>query len=84
MNFIKVLRYFCYFSQSLINLLITGKAVSNVWDNDKEVCGLSKYSYLLNVKQDKQTIIWCGRDLIEVDQKLILMSNTEILFKFCS
>lgn len=27
-------------SQSLINLLITGKAVSNVWDNDKEVCGL--------------------------------------------
>ena len=44
-NFIKVLRYF-YFSQSLINLLITGKAVSNVWDNDKEVCGLSKYNYL--------------------------------------
>ncbi|OWF51042.1 hypothetical protein KP79_PYT19576 [Mizuhopecten yessoensis] len=27
-------------SQSLINLLLSGKAVTNVWDNDKEVCGL--------------------------------------------
>lgn len=27
-------------SQSLINLLITGKAVSNVWDNDKDISGL--------------------------------------------
>ena len=29
-------------SQSLINLLITGKAVSYVWDNIKEVSGLSE------------------------------------------
>ncbi|KAH3706078.1 ubiquitin carboxyl-terminal hydrolase MINDY-3-like [Dreissena polymorpha] len=27
-------------SQSLINLLITGKAVTNVWDNDKDISGL--------------------------------------------
>ncbi|KAK6165696.1 hypothetical protein SNE40_022575 [Patella caerulea] len=27
-------------SQSLINLLLTGKAISNVFDNDKDVCGL--------------------------------------------
>lgn len=27
-------------SQSLINLLLTGRAVSNVWDNDKDVSGL--------------------------------------------
>ncbi|XP_046549929.1 ubiquitin carboxyl-terminal hydrolase MINDY-3-like [Haliotis rubra] len=27
-------------SQSLINLLLTGKAISNVWDNDKDVSGL--------------------------------------------
>lgn len=27
-------------SQSLINLLLTGHAVSNVWDNDKDVSGL--------------------------------------------
>jgi len=29
-------------SQSLINLLLTGKAVSHVWDNEKSVSGLSK------------------------------------------
>ncbi|WAQ94853.1 MINY3-like protein, partial [Mya arenaria] len=27
-------------TQSLINLLITGKAVTNVWDNDKDISGL--------------------------------------------
>ncbi|XP_064613700.1 LOW QUALITY PROTEIN: ubiquitin carboxyl-terminal hydrolase MINDY-3-like [Liolophura sinensis] len=27
-------------SQSLINLLLTGKAVSNVWDNDKDISGM--------------------------------------------
>ncbi|KAL5006775.1 hypothetical protein ScPMuIL_015581 [Solemya velum] len=27
-------------SQSLINLMLVGKAISNVWDNDKEVSGL--------------------------------------------
>ena len=30
-------------SQSLINLFLTGRAVSNVWDNDKDLEGLSKY-----------------------------------------
>jgi len=29
-------------SQSLINLLLTGKAVSHVWDNEKSISGLSK------------------------------------------
>ncbi|GAB1601101.1 ubiquitin carboxyl-terminal hydrolase MINDY-3-like [Argonauta hians] len=38
-------------SQSLINLLLTGRAVSNVWDNDKEISGLKmrgiyKQSYI--------------------------------------
>jgi len=28
-------------SQSLINLMLTGRAVSNVWDNDKQVTGLT-------------------------------------------
>ena len=30
------------FSQSLINLLLTTTAVTNVWDNDKDVSGLSE------------------------------------------
>ncbi|TKC37086.1 hypothetical protein EI555_020325, partial [Monodon monoceros] len=30
-------------SQSLINLLLTGHAVSNVWDGDRECSGMSKY-----------------------------------------
>lgn len=32
----------CYDSQSLINLFLTSRAISNVWDNDKDVSGLSK------------------------------------------
>lgn len=31
-----------YGSQSLINLMITGKAVTYVWDNYQDVGGLSK------------------------------------------
>lgn len=30
------------FSQSLVNLLVTGHAVSNVWDGDRECSGMSK------------------------------------------
>lgn len=33
---------FYTFSQSLINLLVTGHAVSNVWDGDRECSGMSK------------------------------------------
>lgn len=34
---------FCFiYSQSLINLLVTGHAVSNVWDGDRECSGMSK------------------------------------------
>lgn len=36
---------FC--SQSLVNLLVTGHAVSNVWDGDRECSGLSKTSLKL-------------------------------------
>ncbi|KAK7823866.1 hypothetical protein U0070_020537, partial [Myodes glareolus] len=38
-------------SQSLINLLLTGHAVSNVWDGDRECSGMRKYAlcYGLNV-----------------------------------
>lgn len=47
-----VLSYFNYFlifinSQSLINLLLTGHAVSNVWDGDRECSGMSKYICVL-------------------------------------
>ena len=31
-----------FFSQSLINLLMTGKATSHVFDGEKDVSGLSK------------------------------------------
>lgn len=30
-----------YGSQSLINLMITGRAVAHVWDYDQDICGLS-------------------------------------------
>lgn len=30
-----------YASQALINLMLTGRAVAHVWDNDKDVGGLS-------------------------------------------
>lgn len=33
-----------YGSQALINLMLTGRAVSYVWDNDQDVGGLSKCS----------------------------------------
>jgi len=33
---------FGYGSQSLINMMITGQAVSNVFNNDQVVAGLSK------------------------------------------
>lgn len=35
----------CLFSQSLVNLLVTGHAVSNVWDGDRECSGMSKTFY---------------------------------------
>lgn len=31
-----------YGSQSLINLMLTGRAVSHVWDYDQDIGGLSK------------------------------------------
>ncbi|KAG8138931.1 putative Protein FAM188A-like protein, partial [Naja naja] len=35
----------CLLSQSLINLLLTGFAVSNVWDGDRECSGMSEYEF---------------------------------------
>ena len=35
----------CWYSQSLINLFLTSRAISNVWDNDKDVSGLSEYFF---------------------------------------
>lgn len=35
------------FSQSLVNLLVTGHAVSNVWDGDRECSGMSKSCMML-------------------------------------
>lgn len=35
------------FSQSLVNLLVTGHAVSNVWDGDRECSGMSKAAITL-------------------------------------
>ena len=37
-----------YGSQSLINLMLTGRAVGHVWDNEQDVGGLSKYSCYIN------------------------------------
>lgn len=39
--FVPVLTLNLYFSQSLVNLLVTGHAVSNVWDGDRECSGMS-------------------------------------------
>lgn len=36
-----------YGSQSLINLMITGCAVTYVWDNEQDVGGLSKIKYFI-------------------------------------
>jgi hypothetical protein len=39
-----------YGSQSLINLMLTGRAVGHVWDHDQDVGGLSKcLSFYYNV-----------------------------------
>lgn len=39
---------FGYGSQSLINMMITGQAVSNVFNNDQVVAGLSEFNKLIN------------------------------------
>jgi hypothetical protein len=31
-------------SQSLINLMLTGRGVNHVWDNEQDVGGLSEFS----------------------------------------
>lgn len=36
-----------YGSQCLINLMISGRAVAHVWNNDQDVGGLSKFFYVL-------------------------------------
>ena len=41
---------FLSYSQSLINLMLTGRAVSHVFDDEKEVAGLSKLCYLFNAR----------------------------------
>lgn len=43
-----------YGSQSLINLMLTGRAVSHVWDHDQDVGGLSK---IIKKKKFLQTLI---------------------------
>jgi len=35
-----------YGSQSLINLMLTGRAVSHVWDHDQDISGLSEITFL--------------------------------------
>lgn len=40
--------FFLLCSQSLINLLLTGHAVSNVWDGDRECSGMSKLIMLVH------------------------------------
>ena len=37
-------------NQSLINLLMTGRAVSNVWDNDKDLSGLSECNHTYSIQ----------------------------------
>lgn len=45
---------FC--SQSLVNLLVTGHAVSNVWDGDRECSGMSKTSTEMTAYTHKHAI----------------------------
>ena len=49
-------------SQALINLLISGRAASYVWDGDKDVGGLSKTGHSFNLSNisifDIQRIGW--------------------------
>lgn len=40
---------FGYGSQSLINLMISGRAVAHVWNYDQDICGLSKFGEFLSV-----------------------------------
>lgn len=35
-----------YGSQGLINLMLTGRAVAHVWDDDQDIGGLSKLKYI--------------------------------------
>lgn len=35
--------FFVFFSQSLINLLLVGRAVTNVFDMDKDLGGISEW-----------------------------------------
>lgn len=39
-----------YGSQSLINLMLTGRAVSHVWDHDQDISGLSEMAVLFSFK----------------------------------
>lgn len=45
-----------YGSQSLINLMLTGRAVSHVWDHDQDIGGLSKKKMLLSLKFNDNVI----------------------------
>lgn len=38
-----------YGSQSLVNLMLTGRAVQYVWDYDQDVGGLSKYTFFFTI-----------------------------------
>lgn len=39
-----------YGNQSLINLMLTGRAVGHVWDHEQDVGGLSKLTVLISIK----------------------------------
>lgn len=38
-----------YGSQSLINLMLTGRAVSHVWDHDQDISGLSEIIFPFSI-----------------------------------
>lgn len=58
-SLITTVSYIIYvFSQSLVNLLVTGHAVSNVWDGDRECSGMSEAAKKLTAHAHIQYMIY--------------------------
>lgn len=77
--------FFIFCSQSLVNLFVTGHAVSNVWDGDRECSGMSKASYTYShTKHTKFTLTEpspAALDLNLIHQKVINLTSHSTLHK---
>lgn len=59
------------FSQSLVNLLVNGHAVSNVWDGDRECSGMSKTHTHTQIHYIK-TFSWQGEHVHHAHERELL------------